>query len=185
MRFSAISYLFFFNLGAIVAHIFSSISSLKQIPKHLILFFATLIGLEFSYLYPLLGSFTQISWEYLNLPALGHRRFPMTYNTTLAWAFLSFASFLLANAFTLLIRRATSSRVLRPVAFLLSYLEHFGANTLLYLCVNNLWITPFFRNARWNKIYSNPTWEFLTILFAFLSIALARFLFYLVINSRK
>ena len=177
MRFSAVSYMFFFNLGAIVAHELAGVSSLREIPTLKKFFLGCLIAVELVYALPLLNNFTTISWEYIRWE--GYWRFPMSYKTTLAWAFLSFLGFSVAN---LLVKAGQKSGV---IAWGVKYVEHFGANTLLYLVINNLWITPIFRNANWHKRYSTRTWEYLAMFFALLSILLTRFLIYLVRTSRK
>jgi hypothetical protein len=177
MRFSAVSYMFFFNLGAIVAHELEAVRKFVEIHYLKKVFFAALVIVELWYLAPLMNNFTTVSWEYIRWE--GYWRFPMSYKTTLAWAFLSLGGFGVANGL------AKLGEKLKLAAWGVKYIEHFGANTLLYLVVNNLWITPIFRNANWHKRYAPRTWEYIAIIFALISLVLTRFLIYLVRTSRK
>jgi len=176
MRFSAFSYMFFFNFGAIVSETVSGYIRTKTIPRPVVFFFSTLVALEGLMAVPLLLNLER-EWEYFDWN--GYHRFPMSPKLTLGWAFMSLGALMLA---TLIVRLKAWIRVV------CDFLEHLGANVLLYLLVSNLVINGFFHN-RWvfskRKIYSDREWEYVTILAAIGQIVTTRFIIYLAKSGRR
>ena len=181
MRFSAISYMFFFNLGAIASETVTYYIKHRTLPRLITFLFSTLIFIEMMFALPLIRR-ADLEWEYMDWE--GYRRFPMSPQLTLGWAFLSFSALCLAAVIVRL------QRWLRPIC---STLEHMGANVLLYLLISNLTINGFFHN-RWsfrnakgvrNPNYSDRVWEYITVAVAVGEIMATRFIIHLAKSGRK
>jgi hypothetical protein len=209
MRFSALTYMFYFNFGCIVSlltlefsrsgAVFTSLASSLKRP-HWILFFI-LYAIEFYYALPVFMEYNT-SWEYFNWN--GYRRFPMTAPLVLAWGFMSQTVGLFALGITSLLRPkilAVAGKLpgiaTMIISFICSWLEQFGANVLLYLVVSNITIHGFF-NGEWRRFQKNPTsksakshqieiasWEWIVVAVAAGEIALTQLIIYLVKSSRK
>ena len=190
MRFSAGTYMFFFNLGCIVSMYVSEYRtgpSLQMLRKPHWVAFLTFFAIEFAYALPLLHEYNS-PWEYLNWN--GYRRFPMTAPLMLAWGFLSQSVAIGALCLTYCERKL---KFLRPIV---SMLEHFGANVLLYLTVSNFVINSIF-HVEWEqyqesakqpvggKVLSIRTWEFIVLAAAVGQILLVLLLRYMIQTSRK
>ena len=196
MRFSAISYMFYFNWGAVASEILRdwvngglTLSTKRMYSAT----FAALLAIEIYCCIPLFKNWGK-SWEYLNWE--GYMRFPMSPKLVLAWGFLTFSALSLAVILvylrSILINRFALIRV--PINWLVAQLEHMGANVLLYLLISNLTINGFFANNWTKKVkvpdlrnpgYSNRTWEWLTVTTGLSTIVLVRFVIYLVRSGRK
>ena len=181
MRFSACSYMFFFNLGAIASETVTSYIKNRRIPRLVTFFFSTLLFIECLFAVPLIRR-ADLEWEYMDWE--GYRRFPMSPKLTLGWAFLSFSALCLS---ALIVK---VKRWLKPIC---DTLEHMGANVLLYLFISNLTINGFFHN-RWsfknakgirNPNNSDKAWEYITVAVAVGEIIATRFIIYLARSGRK
>jgi hypothetical protein len=182
MRFSAVSYMFFFNLGSIVASMVQSPKGRFSASWKTTAFFVALLIPCIYHLFFVLQ--LNKSWEYLDFQ--GYRRFPLSAPLALAWAALSFSALTIAG---LLVATQTVW-----TGWLVRGIEHLGANVLLYLVVNNLFILANYRGswlgAKGNNTprspgYSNFTWELITVAFALLSIALTKLIIFLATKGRK
>ena len=199
MRFSAFTYMFFFNFGCIVSLVTLeyaqkfSIPTVREIIKSPTwLGFIALFLVELYFAIPLFGEYNR-SWEYLNWN--GYRRFPMTAPLILGWGFMSQSVGILALTMTAFWNKVNSANFVSRIGkSIISILEHFGANVLLYLTISNLVIHGFF-HVDWTRffkpdkkkesMYSNFQWELMVIAVAVGQILLTRFLVYLVRSSRK
>ena len=214
MRFSALTYMFYFNFGCIVsllslefsksgAALTSLASKLKE--PHWIAFSA-LFAVELYYAVPLFQNYNS-SWEYLNWN--GYRRFPMTTPLVLGWGFMSQSIGLLALAMTAAVRPQVSSLADKIPALMRKWtsikcaiLEQFGANVLLYLTVSNFVIHGFFhvdwrefqqkdasakggKGRTTEKMYTIRSWEYIVVAAAIGQILFVQLLSYLVRSSRK
>ena len=203
MRFSAFTYMFFFNFGCIVslvtleysksANNFSIPTIREAVSSPTWLGFIALFLVELYYAAPLFGEYNR-SWEYLNWN--GYRRFPMTTPLILGWGFMSQSVGIVSLTMTALFAKTKStSNILSKIGqTVISVLEHFGANVLLYLTISNLVIHAFF-HVDWTRffkpdkkkesMYTNFQWELMVVAVAVGQILLTRFLIYLVRSSRK
>jgi mannose/fructose/N-acetylgalactosamine-specific phosphotransferase system component IIC len=213
MRFSAFTYMFYFNFGCIVSLLMLEHSrsgakypSLKDVlTKSHWIAFAILYSIEFWYAVPVFQQYNR-SWEYFNWE--GYRRFPMSAPLTLAWGFMSQSVGILALTMTALLRPRISKlaeSIPRWLHQILSMkckiLEHFGANVLLFLTVSNIVIHGFF-NVDWRQFqlrgetkssksrkseqaYSIAEWEWVVLAAAVGQILFVELLRYLVRSSRK
>lgn len=213
MRFSAFTYMFYFNFGCVVSLLMlehsrsgAKFPSLKNVlTKPHWIAFAILYSIELWYAVPVFQQYNR-SWEYFNWE--GYRRFPMTAPLTLAWGFMSQSVGILALSMTALLRpRITKIADSVPRWFnrILSLkckvLEHFGANVLLFLTVSNIVIHAFF-NVDWRQYqfrdarktgkskksdlaYSIAEWEWVVLGGALGQILFVELLRYLVRSSRK
>jgi hypothetical protein len=181
MRFSAISYMFFFNFGAILSETVSAFIKKRSVPRLVIAFFSALLFIEALAATPLLLNF-DLEWEFFDWN--GYRRYPMSPKLVLGWAFISFGALLIATCIV------TLKRWLRPIC---EFLEHLGANVLLYMLISNLTINGFFhnswfhRNSKGNRAfdYSNRQWEWITIFSGIGQILITRFVIYLAKSGRR
>ena len=199
MRFSAFTYMFFFNFGCIVSLVTLEYARQFQMPtvRDVIksptwLGFIVLFLIELYFAIPLFGEYNR-SWEYLNWN--GYRRFPMTAPLILGWGFMSQSVGILSLTMTAFWNKMNSNNLVSRIGkSVISILEHFGANVLLYLTISNLVIHGFF-HVDWTRffkpdkkkesMYSNFQWELMVIGVAVGQILLTRFLVYLVRSSRK
>lgn len=203
MRFSALTYMFFFNFGCIVSLLtleHSKSSSTISMPKlrdmisnpNWFGFFA-LLAIELYFALPVFSQYNR-SWEYFNWN--GYRRFPMTTPLILAWGFMSQCVGIFALTISRLWAFRSPNNVISKIGkTIISILEHFGANVLLYLTISNFVIhgffhvdwTKYFRSADKKKdpMYSNFQWELMVLAVALGEILLIRFLVYLVRSGRK
>jgi hypothetical protein len=213
MRFSAFTYMFYFNFGCIVSmltlehsHAGAKPSSLKEkIMKPEWIALAVLVSIELWYAIPVFNEYNR-SWEYFNWE--GYRRFPMTAPLTLAWGFMSQSVGITALILTALVRPRISAianhipdvlrKIIRTVC---NILEHFGANVLLHLTVSNIVIHAFF-NIDWRRYqvangknpgkgknaelaYSVREWEYVVLAAAAAQILFVQLLTYMIRSSRK
>ncbi len=207
MRFSALTYMFFFNFGCIVSLLtleysrsadraFSLPTVREVIKSPTWLGFLALFLLELYFAYPLFGQYNR-SWEYLNWN--GYRRFPMTAPLILGWGFMSQSVGIFALTITSLCNKVSgsSSMITRAGKTIISVLEHFGANVLLYLTISNIVIHGFF-HVDWTRyfkpssdkkkdssLYTNFQWELMVVVVAIGQILLTRLIVYLIRTSRK
>ena len=213
MRFSAFTYMFYFNFGAIVSMLTLEHSKSGAKPLPLVerlrrpdwLAYIVLLSVELYLAIPVFQQYNQ-SWEYFNWE--GYRRFPMTAKLTLAWGFMSQSVGLFALALTSLVRphilslaSRIPSMVQKPIRVVCKVLEHFGANVLLYLTVSNIVIHAFFNNdwrryqltgankegkgKNMNLAYSLREWEYVVIAAAIGQILFVQLLSYMIKSSRK
>ena len=209
MRFSALTYMFYFNFGCIVSlltlefsrsgAVFTSVANTLKQP-HWQLFFILYV-VEFYYALPVFREYHR-SWEYFNWN--GYRRFPMTAPLVLAWGFMSQTVGLFALTLTALMRPRICylagkipEIMKKALSYKCSLLEQFGANVLLYLVVSNITIHGFF-NGEWRRYQktensksakshqiSIASWEWIVIAVAAGEIALTQLIIYLAKSSRK
>jgi len=207
MRFSAFTYMFFFNFGCIVSLLtleYSrssadraiSLPSVREIFKSPTwLGFIALFLVELYFAIPVFGHYNR-SWEYLNWN--GYRRFPMTTPLILAWGFMSQCVGIFSLTFTGVMNKlnGTTNVFTRVGKSIISVLEHFGANVLLYLTISNIVIHGFF-HVDWTRyfkpsdkkkepsMYTNFQWELMVVAVAIGQILLTRLIVYLIRTSRK
>ena len=210
MRFSAFTYMFFFNLGCILSMYtlefaksgmkVSSISLSSALRQPHWLAFAVLVGVEVYFVIPLLGAYNS-SWEYLNWN--GYRRFPMSTPLILAWGFLSQSVAVFALVLTAIARGDICKICSKAPSFArdfariaCSVLEHFGANVLLYLTISNFTINSLF-HVEWGQFQESPkrpvggdvlslrTWEWIVLGAAVGQILLVQLIRYLILSGRK
>jgi len=211
MRFSAFTYMFYFNLGCIVSMLTLEFSAQGAIFKSSVIHtlrqphwiaYSALFAIELYFAIPVFGNYNS-SWEYLDWK--GYRRFPMTAPLILAWGFMSQCVGMFALLITALVRPALWSFAEKINKGIIGWwlglkchiLEHFGANVLLYLTVSNFAIHGLFQvnwdqfqgpNARTKKpqhIMSLPVWEWVVVGAAIAQILFVQLLSYLVRSSRK
>lgn len=212
MRFSAITYMFFFNFGCIVSQVLlewvrdSKKASSTSIPipslwsimhSPLGMGYALLLTGEIFYGVQMLGMYNR-SWEYINYQ--GFRRFPMSTKVILAWGFFSQLVWALAVAGVAFLRadiwglglRILPTWLIRIGQFKLSMLEQFGANVLLYLVISNItiqglfhvdWVEHFGHSA--TAGFTTRQWEIMVVAVASGQILLVQLIRYLVTSSRK
>lgn len=214
MRFSAFTYMFYFNFGCIVSMLTlehsksgakPSVSMRDILTKPHWIAYGVLLAIELYYALPIFQEYNR-SWEYLNWE--GYRRFPMTAPLTLAWGFMSQSVGVLALVLTAIVRpqvlKLSSSiqHVFRnTIGVACKVLEHFGANVLLYLTVSNIVIHAFF-NIDWRRFqiangksagkgkntdlaYSIRQWEYVVVAAAIGQILFVQLLSYMIRSSRK
>lgn len=212
MRFSAFTYMFYFNFGCIASLLtleFSKAGAVFRPFRQLFrdpvwIAFGVLLLVELFYAIPVFREYSR-SWEYLNWN--GYRRFPMSAPLILAWGFMSQFVGLVALFMTALLRPRILS-VAHQMPSVLSkllgvkcrVLEHFGANVLLYLTISNFVIHAFF-HVDWrqfrevpgkeahksiaDKTFSNRAWEWIVVAAALGQILFVQLVIYLVNSSRK
>lgn len=211
MRFSAFTYMFYFNLGCIVSMLtleFSKAGAVcRSIRETLMqphwIAYGALFAIEIFFAIPVLMNYNT-SWEYYDLD--GYRRFPMTAPLILAWGFLSQSVGIGALLITAFARSHTGGKVKETLrgSLLLqvvcSVLEHFGANVLLYLTVSNFVIHGLFQ-VNWEQFQANEgsytrtkkpqhimslgVWEWVVVAAAIGQILFVQLLSYLIKSSRK
>ncbi len=212
MRFSAFTYMFYFNFGSIVSMLTLEHSRAGAKPLRLVehlkkphwIAYAVLASVELWYAVPVFGQYNK-SWEYFNWE--GYRRFPMSARLTLAWGFMSQSVGVFALVMTSLLRPRINVLASwipgifrKGLAVICSTLEHFGANVLLYLTVSNIVIHAFF-NVDWRRYqltggkpgknknielgYSLRQWEFVVVAAAIGQILFVQLLSYMIRSSRK
>ncbi|KAF4676192.1 hypothetical protein FOL47_006583 [Perkinsus chesapeaki] len=130
--------------------------------------FGLLMLVELVYLTPLAMN-PQVTWEYLDWN--GYVRFPMNYKVILAWGVLSHSVLIFSMIFVAFAKNTT------VICHIIDFLEHCGANVLLYLLVNSLIIHGIFHNhwvasgteedqeAPETSPYSNFAWEMIVLIF--------------------
>lgn len=203
MRFSAFTYMFYFNFGCIVSMLTLEFSREGAIFKTLRetvvqphwVAFSVLFAVELYFAIPVIQNYNT-SWEYFDWN--GYRRFPMTAPLILAWGFLSQCVGITALFLTAFVQphiwSAATIPWLRPVC---RVLEHFGANVLLYLTVSNFVIHGLFQidweqfqgSSRSSKkpqhVMSLQAWEWIVVGAAIGQILFVQLLSYMVKSSRK
>ncbi len=204
MRFSAITYMFYFNFGCIVSFLTlehsqsgaKPVSLLQKVSKPHWIGYAVLVSMELWFAVPLLKEYNR-SWEYLDWE--GYRRFPMTAPLTLAWGFLSQSVGLFALGLTRLARLHLPSLVSRTLHAVCHTLEHFGANVLLYLTCSNIIIHGLFqvdwkqfqlgrkttKSRKSDLAYSIAEWEWVVVAAAVGQILFVQLISYMIRSSRK
>ena len=212
MRFSAFTYMFYFNLGCIVSMLTLEFSKSgaqlrpwrKMLRDPMWIAFGLLFVVELVYAIPVFGQYNR-SWEYLNWK--GYRRFPMSAPLILGWGFMSQSVGIFALCLTALVRPSVCRFAARLpsfanklVAMKCRVLEHFGANVLLYLTLSNFVIHAFF-HVNWREYrevpgkevhesladltFSNRAWEWIVVAAAVGEILFVQLIIYLVQSSRK
>jgi hypothetical protein len=213
MRFSAFTYMFYFNFGCIVSLLtlefsrsganFPGRKAMLRQPHWIA--YIVLLNVELWFAVPLLQNYNT-SWEYLNWE--GYRRFPQTMPLILAWGFLSQCVGFLALFATALLRprimelsKKLPELFKKLVSMKCAILEHFGANVLLYLTVSNFVLHGFFhvnwrefqlidgkkkaKNSRSDIAFTIRSWEYIVLAAAVGQILFVQLLSYLVRSSRK
>lgn len=211
MRFSAFTYMFFFNVGCIVSQLLLELvgksrkivlPSLKSmILTPLGIGFIALLAAELYYGYNMLKMYNK-PWEYLNLN--GYRRFPMSAPVILAWASFSQFVWFMALVGVAMVKSeiwgvlaAKCPKWMNRVASVkISILSQFGANVLLYLLISNITIHGMF-HVDWKQHLQNPKkpespdgytvrqWELVVLAVAAGQILLVQLVRYLVSSARK
>ncbi|KAF4669630.1 hypothetical protein FOZ61_003557 [Perkinsus olseni] len=150
--------------------------------------FVLLLLVELVYLTPLAKN-PQVTWEYLDWN--GYVRFPMNYKVILAWGVLSHSVLIFSMIVVAFMKDVPAA------SHVIDFLEHCGANVLLYLVINSFIIHGIFHNhwvasgraedeeAPDSSVYSNFTWEMIVLAFAAGTIGATKFIHYLARSGRK
>jgi hypothetical protein len=114
----------------------------------------------------------------------GFRRFPMTLPIALAWVVLDLCAWALAYILGYVKHKKFPFSDILTIP--IKFFEHLGSNVLLYFVINNMFINGM-HGKNWLKIYrkTNLEWELSVIAYASLSIAATMFAIYISRTGRK